>query len=307
MRIVSLLPSATEIICALGLRDQLVGISHSCDFPSDVTGLPVVTETVIDDQKTPQEIDADVRDRLGSADALYTLDMQALRQLAPDLIVTQALCDVCAVSAKEVDDAICSLPGAPQVVNMEPSVLEDVFDTISLTAAAAGISERGQTLRQSLADRINAVTERTERHVAPEARPRVAFVEWLDPPFNGGHWMPELIEKAGGIDLLGNRGAPSATISWERVVEADPDLIFVSCCGFPVDRTLKDLERLKDVAAWRDLAAGAKRGVYVSDGNAFFARPGPRLVESLEIMAHACHPDIHPKPQAAATGLLRIG
>ena len=305
MRIVSLLPSATEIICALGLRDQLVGISHSCDYPADVTGLPVVTETVIDDAKSQTDIDQDVRDRLGSADALYTLDMAALRELKPDLIVTQALCDVCAVSADEVDAALCTLPGTPQVVNMEPSVLDDVLETVSLTAAAAGIEPRGAQLRQELVDRIEMVRARTQQ-VPRQDRPRVAFIEWLEPPFNGGHWMPELIEIAGGIDALGNPGKPSTTITWDAVSQSRPDLIFISCCGFPIDRTLSDLQPIMETDIWRDLTHLAARGVYLSDGNAYFARPGPRLVESLEIMGHACHPTVHPAAAFMDGGLRKI-
>ncbi len=304
MRIVSLLPSATEIICALGLRDRLVGISHSCDYPSDVAGLPIVTETVIDDQKTPKEIDDDVRDRLGSADALYTIKMDVLRTLAPDLIVTQDLCDVCAVSVGEVQTALGSLPSAPRVVNMEPQSFEDVFGTIAQTAQAAGVSS--DRVLADLNHRIDAVRARTDEAVKAAGRPRVAFIEWLDPPFQGGHWMPELIETAGGIDLLGTPRDHSSTITWQQVVDAKPDLIFVSCCGFPIDRTLKDLKAIEPTPEWQTLVAGASRGVFVSDGNAFFARPGPRLVESLEIMAHACHPAHHPKPAAAEAGLARI-
>lgn len=306
MRIVSLLPSATEIICALGLRDQLVGISHSCDYPSTVTGLPVVTQTVIDDTKSARAIDVDVRDTLGSADALYTLDLETLRALAPDLIVTQALCDVCAVSAGEVEDALCTLPGTPQIVNMEPSVLADVFETISLTAAAAGVGARAADLTAQLVGRIEAVRARTEKHIPPQSRPRVAFIEWLDPPFNGGHWMPELINLAGGIDPLGNPGKPSTTMEWQAVSDAKPDLVFVSCCGFPIDRTLEDIAALDPSVDWPGLVQSASRGVFVSDGNAYFARPGPRLVESLEIMAHACHPDVHPMPDDLEGGLKRI-
>lgn len=304
MRIVSLLPSATEIICALGLRDQLVGISHSCDFPSDVAGLPVVTETVIDDEKSPREIDGDVRDRLGSADALYTLKMDELRALEPDLIVTQDLCDVCAVSAGDVQSALATLPGAPRVVNMEPQSFGDVFGTIAQTAQAAGAP--AEPLVSNLATRIDAVRKRTEASVKSADRPRVAFIEWLDPPFQGGHWMPELIESAGGIDLLGVPHQHSSTITWQQVRDAEPDLIFVSCCGFPVERTLTDLEAIERQPFWQELVAGADRGVFVSDGNAYFARPGPRLVESLEIMAHACHPDLHPRTAAVETGLTRI-
>ncbi len=304
MRIVSLLPSATEIICALGLRDRLVGISHSCDYPTDVAGLPVVTETVIDDAKPPRDIDNDVRDRLGSADALYTLKMDELRALNPDLIVTQDLCDVCAVSVGEVQTALGSLPSTPRVVNMEPQSFDDVFGTIAQTAEAAGMS--AAPLLSDLKSRIDAVRRRTQAHVTPEDRPRVAFIEWLDPPFQGGHWMPELIETAGGIDLLGVPHQHSSTITWQQVRDAKPNLIFVSCCGFPIARTLKDLEALQPQPFWQELVAGASRGVFVSDGNAYFARPGPRLVDSLEIMAHACHPDLHPKTAAAETGLLRI-
>ena len=294
MRIVSLLPSATEIVCELGLGDDLVGVTHECDHPPFVAELPRVTRTLIPHDAASREIDALVRERLKTQRALYTLDMPTLERLAPDLIVTQALCDVCAVAEAEVTAAACSLPGRPQVINLEPMSLADVLDTLLAVGLAAGVAARADAVVRDLRRRIDAVAARSEQVGAD--RPRVVLLEWLDPPFSCGHWSPELVRLAGGEEILGRAGRPSRTLAWEEVVDARPDVLVVACCGFSLDRTLVDVPGLCSRPGWADLPAVQAGRVYVTDGNAYFSRPGPRLVDSLELLAHALHPGLHPLP-----------
>ncbi|MDY3552510.1 cobalamin-binding protein [Gemmata sp. JC717] len=293
MRIVSLLPSATEIVCELGLGDALVGVTHECDYPAFVTALPKVTRTLIPHDAISREIDALVRERLQTQRALYTLDLPTLERLKPDLIVTQALCDVCAVAEAEVTAAACTLPGRPRVVNLEPTSLGDVFDTLHLVADAAGVPARADLAVAALRERIGTVAKRSEQVTA---RPRVVVLEWLDPPFSCGHWTPELVRLAGGNEVLGVSGGPSRTLAWADVVAAQPDVLLVACCGFSLERTLVDLPALRDCPGWEALPAVRSGRVYVTDGNAYFSRPGPRLVDSAEIVAHALHPSLHPLP-----------
>lgn len=295
MRIVSLLPSATEILCALGLQDSLVGVTHECDYPPFVKALPKVTRTLIPHDATSREIDDLVREHLKTSLALYTLNMPTLEALKPDLLVTQALCDVCAVSDEEVNAAACSLPGRPQVINLEPQSLQDVLDTLIQVGRIARREEQAQGAVDHLQQRIDAVAGKTATLPNGE-RPRVAFLEWIDPLFNAGHWNPTLIELAGGTDVLGNVGVPSQTVPWESLVGSCPDVLFVACCGYSSERTLQDIPLLQQQVGWSDLPCVRLGRVYVTDGNAYFSRPGPRLVDGLEIMAHALHPEVHPLP-----------
>ena len=293
MRIVSLLPSATEIICSLGLDDQLVGVTHECDFPRSVLGLPKVTKTLIPTDASSAEIDRLVRDRLGAQSALYTLDMEALQRLRPDLIVTQALCDVCAVAEDEVRNAACMLPNLPPVVNLEPATLGEVLACIRQVADAVGEPRRADAVIGALQSRVDAVVARGKQVAS---RPRVALLEWLDPPFSTGHWNPELVRLAGGEDGLGREGEKSRTLRWEEVIAYQPEVVLISCCGFTTKRAMRDVSLLADVAGWDDVPAVRNGRVYVTDGAAYFSRPGPRLVDSLELLAHVIHPDEHPIP-----------
>jgi iron complex transport system substrate-binding protein len=293
MRIVSLLPSATEIVCALGLEGQLVGVTHECDFPASVRALPRVTTTLIPHDATSREIDALVRERLKHQRALYSLDLPVLERLSPDLIVTQALCDVCAVAETEVAAAACSLPGRPPVVNLEPTTLDGVFDSLRIVGRAAGVEPRAAGVMEELRRRVSAVANRSAR---VGRRPRVVLLEWLDPPFSCGHWSPELVALAGGVEVVGTPGARSRTLAWPEVAAARPEVVVVACCGFTVERTLDDLPALRDVLEWCGLPAVREGVTFVVDGSAYFSRPGPRLVDSLEILAHALHPDVHPLP-----------
>ena len=304
MKIVSLLPSATEIVCALGLRDQLVGVTHECDHPRSVCGLPKVTRTLIPVDASSAESDGLVRERLRTQRALYTLDLPALERLKPDLIVTQALCDVCAVAEEEVQAAACVLPDRPRVVNLEPTVLAEVLESMVQVGAAAGIAGRAQGIVGELWERMEAIAARSSRLAY---RPRVALLEWIDPPFSSGHWNPELVRLAGGTEGIGREGCPSRTIAWEEVLDWRPEFMLVACCGLSVERTLCDWPRLRSFPGWAELPCARNGRVFVTDGSAYFNRPGPRLVDSLEILAHALHPGLHTPPWGAPAAVPIVG
>ncbi|MEM1055483.1 MAG: cobalamin-binding protein [Bacteroidota bacterium] len=286
----SLLPSATEIVCALGLADRLVGVTHECDWPPEIRGLPAVTKTRIPHDATSAEIDVLVREQLATQDALYTLDEERLAALAPDLLVTQALCDVCAVAEAEVEAAACRLPDVPHVLNLEPMTLADVLRSVREVGDAAGVD--AEPVVAAMEARIEAV----RRAVEGQERPRVALLEWLDPPFSGGHWNPEIVRLAGGVEVLGREGEPSRTLTWREVVEAQPEVVVVACCGFEIARAMEDVGVFESVEGWETVPAVRHGRVVVVDGSGLFARPGPRLVEATETMAHLLHPDAVPLP-----------
>ena len=295
MRIVSLLPSATELICGLGLRQQLVGVSHECDYPNSVIGLPVLTSSRIPQGLDSGSIDHLVTEQLKSDQALYDLNIDVLTSLRPDLIVTQALCDVCAVSGNDVARAVGSLPNNPDVINLEPNCLTDVLDTVELLAEAADCVKQGQIYLRELRYRISQVNNKSSV-INFSDKPRVALLDWLDPIFDGGHWSPEIIELAGGIACFGNKKEPSQRRSWNDLIQARPDIIFIALCGFNVERSMQDVEDFfssQEFSVLRD-QVGSK--IFLVDGNAYFSRPGPRLVDALEIMANAIHPLIHKLP-----------
>lgn len=296
MRIVSLLPSATEIICQVGLAEHLVGVSHECDYPSFVKKLPSVTGSLIPKNASSAEIDEAVRKQLNSEKALYHLDMDVLKALKPDFIVTQSLCEVCAVAEDEVLNAICELPGNTRIINLEPMTLEDVFDTLLLVGEETNFKQQSIAAVNDLKKRVELVFDKTEKYISLESRPELVFLEWLEPPFNAGHWTPELIEYAGGISLLSNKHKPSVTLDWDLVVKAEPDVLFIACCGYDLTRTLEDMPILTGKDEWSTMKSVKQNKVYLTDGNAYFSRPGPRLVDGLEIMAHALHPSIHTLP-----------
>jgi iron complex transport system substrate-binding protein len=298
MKIVSLLPSATELVCGLGLRDQLVGVSHECDYPLSVVGLPILTSSRIPEGLSSGEIDRLVTDQLKNDEALYDLVIAPLVELQPDLIVTQALCDVCAVSGNDVAKAIGSLPGDPQVINLEPICLDDVLETVTLLAEAAQCVEQGQRYRAELQGRIDTVSQRS---ATLADRPRVALLDWLDPLFDGGHWTPEIIALAGGTPVFGDKRQPSQRREWHELIDAAPDIIFIALCGFNIERSLQDVEAFLKEDGFVELYRRTGTQVYLVDGNAYFSRPGPRLVDALEIMANALHPDIHPLPEGMDT------
>lgn len=281
MRIVSLLPSATEIVCALGLEDSLVGVTHECDFPAAVRHLPRVTRTRIPQDLGSAAIDALVREQLASNGALYTLDMPVLESLRPDLLITQALCDVCAVAESEVTAAACSLPGQPRVLNLEPTTLGQVFECIALVGSATGRSDRAEAVIAALQARVATVVDRAE----VGGRPSVVVVEWLDPLFTCGHWTPELVHLAGGVEVMAAEGARSRVMSLEELRAAAPEVLVIACCGFDVERTMLELPAFLALPGVSDLPAVRAGRVHVIDGNAYLSRPGPRLVDSLEILS----------------------
>jgi iron complex transport system substrate-binding protein len=287
-RIVSLLPSATEIACALGARGNLVGISHECDFPPELTNIPVLTGSRLVDHGSSAAIDAQVRALVQDALSLYTVDHVRLAELSPDLILTQDLCRVCAVSLSDVESAVARLAGRAQVqiVSLQPTRLSHVLQDIETVARAIGRPERGAELRASLELRIASIAERARK---ARERPRVASVEWLEPLMLGGTWMPELIELAGGEALSAVPGEPAKTLSLAEFEALRADLVLIKPCGFGVERTLRERDWI-DASLLGRLPATAR--AFITDGNAFFNRPGPRLLESLEILAAAIHPEL---------------
>jgi iron complex transport system substrate-binding protein len=286
VRIASLLPSATEIVCSLGLEDALVAVSHSCDFAGRVESLPRVTRTRVPHGAQSREIDAVVRDCLHRGESLYQLDEALLESLRPDLIVTQALCEVCAVGPAEVDRAVPALSSHPRVITLEPRTLEEVFGAIEAVGAAVGRSESALALVSDLRRRVEAVRARS---AALARRPRVAFLEWADPPICGGHWNPELVELAGGRDGLGRRGEPSRRVAWEEVLAWQPEVMVLACCGFDEARGRRELDSLRLRPGFERLPCARDGRTYVMDGVRLFSRPGPSLVESLERLAAILH------------------
>ena len=295
MRIVSLLPSATELICGLGLRQQLVGVSHECDYPNSVIGLPVLTSSRIPEGLDSGSIDHLVTEQLKIDQALYDLNIDVLTSLRPDLIVTQALCDVCAVSGNDVARAVGGLPNNPDVINLEPNCLTDVLDTVELLAEAADCVKQGQIYLRELRYRISQVNNKSSV-INLSDKPRVALLDWLDPIFDGGHWSPEIIELAGGIACFGNKKEPSQRRSWNDLIQARPDIIFIALCGFNVERSMQDVEDFFSSQEFSVLRNQVGSKIFLVDGNAYFSRPGPRLVDALEIMANALHPLAHKLP-----------
>ena len=294
MKIVSLLPSATEVLCLLGLEDHLCGVTHECDYPPGVAELPKVTRAVVPQQTASGQIDAMVRERLESENALYHLDRELLERLQPDVIVTQALCEVCAVAESEVQQAARTLASNPAVINLEPTSLEEVFQCVEAVGKVTHREQRAAIEVARLRERVATVARRSAELAS---RPRVMLLEWVDPPFSAGHWNPELVRLAGGREVVGSEAARSEMTSWQRVTEADPEVMVIACCGFDVERTLQDVPRLQTADGYDSWSCVKNQRVYVVDGSAYFSRPGPRLVDSLELLAHTLHPDVHPLPE----------
>jgi iron complex transport system substrate-binding protein len=288
-RLVSLIASATEIVHALGLGENLVARSHECDYPPSVRRLPVVTEPAFDVEGGSREIDERVKATLASALSVYRVDGALLRDLRPDIIVTQSHCDVCAVSDKDVRSVLGDWPGvAPRVVALEPNALADIWHGIRQVAEAAGVPQGGAALIQSLQHRIAGIAERAQ---SLPTRPAVACLEWLDPLMAAGNWIPELVELAGGVSLFGIAGKHAPWLTWEHLIEHDPEVIVALPCGFDLARTRAESVCLTRHPAWPRLRAVREGRVFLTDGNQFFNRPGPRVVESLEILAEILHPE----------------
>jgi iron complex transport system substrate-binding protein len=292
-RVASLLPAATEIVCGVGAEADLVGISHECDFPEAVRGLPALTRARVRPAGTSREIDREVRRVLQDALAVYEIELARLEAVRPDVIVTQDLCDVCAVSFDDVCAAAAKLVDRNvRIVNLHPTRFGDVWSDIARVAEALGRTAEGADVIGSLQARAAEIAARSS---ARGARPRVVSIEWIEPVMIGGMWMPELIEMAGGTTLVTQPGDHAPTLTMEALRALAPDVVVVSPCGFPLDRTLDELPQLRGALPWESWPAVRTGRVYVADGNAYFNRPGPRIVESLEILAACLHPDAFPE------------
>jgi iron complex transport system substrate-binding protein len=302
-RIVSLISSATEIIHALGQTANQVGRSHECDFPPEVAALPVCTKPTVDIHADSREIDRAVKDRVRNALSVYEVFDEVLERLQPTHIITQTQCEVCAVSLRDVERSVASrLASHPQIVSLTPNSLADVWDDIRRVARALGIEPQGECVVGSLESRMCHISER-----APQSgtRPRVACIEWQAPLMSVGNWMPQLIEMAGGINLLGEPDKHSGYFEWTELMMADPDVIVISPCGFDLARTEQEMYWLTERPEWPRLRAVEAGRVYLADGNQYFNRPGPRLVDTLQILSEILHPETF-KPEFEGTGWRKL-
>ena len=287
MRICSLLPSATEMLFALGLDDEIVGVSHECDFPPAALHRPKVVHTVVhQDTLSSLEIDRAVRVSVDERQSLYEIDEEALRRAAPDLIVTQELCDVCAVDTSVVAKALRVLPERPETISLHPHTLSDVLADLSRLGRVTGREVQARTLVERLRERI----ERVRKLVEGAARPRVFCLEWLAPPMASGHWVPELVELAGGQEVLGRVNENSRYVSWQEIANARPEVVVLMPCGFPIQRIRRELSLVTGQPLWKDLPAVRAGQVFLVDGPAYFNRSGPRLIDGIEILAGLIHP-----------------
>lgn len=295
-KIISLLPSATEIVCALGFQEQLVGRSHECDYPQEITHLPICTEAKFP-QGTSAQIDQSVGALVQKGLSVYEVYNEVLEQLAPDFVVTQSQCEVCAVSMKDVEAAVCQLISSnPQIINLEPVGFQDVWNDILTVGKALGVPQKAQELVNKLLARIDLV-EKTTQPIAHKKR--VACIEWLSPLMNAANWVPTLVEKAGGINLFGKEAQHSHYIEWADIEQQNPEVILIMPCGFSIERTLQEIDLLTNLSGWKNLPVVQNGEVYLTDGNQYFNRPDPRLADSVEIISEILYPQTferkHPK------------
>ena len=289
MKICSLLPSATEIVCALGLEKELVGVTHECVFPPAARQKPRIVRTTIDqDRLSSHAIHQAVEASLRAGQSLYVLDQELLERLQPDLIITQDLCEVCAIDSREVNACLGTLASRPQILSLHPHTLEEALADILRVGHAADREDAARAFVARLRERIAAVRQRVAGAVH---RPRVLCLEWMDPVMNAGHWVPELVVLAGGHDVLGRAGELSRVVRWEDVVAADPEMLIVMPCGFPLERTRQEISALTARASWRQLSAVSAGRVFLVNGPAYFNQSGPRIVDGVELLATLLHPD----------------
>ena len=300
MRVVSFLPSATEIVAALGQLDAIVGVSHECDYPADVRSRQVVTSSAIDSRAAPGTIDTAVRDFVDTGRPLYDVREDRVRALAPHVMVTQVVCDVCAVSEGDVRALATRLTPTPEVVTLGATTLDGIFDDIHRVAVALGVADRAEALAARSRERMRMVHETLKAARAP--RPRVAVIEWTDPIFAAGHWVPEMVRRAGGIDVLAQPGEHSTTRTMDAMREADPELVLVGPCGFDLERAAQDAER---VTAKQEWAWARERQLWAVDANSFLSRPGPRVIDGIELLAQILHPTLFGSPAPTSARLIR--
>lgn len=301
MRIGSLLPGATETAFLLGLERYIVGVTHECDYPPQAKHKPVVVRSRIDPKRmTGREIDAKVAEILQAGKGLYTIDREAFVLAAPDIILTQGLCQVCALDYDEVVKASALLPRPPKIISLNPRSLSGVLDDVMRVGAATGCDARAASIVKSLSGRIERIA-----HREPDYRPRVVCLEWFEPLYVAGHWVPEMVTLAGGHDVLGRIGEPSFKVEWSAVRDAKPDFLLLMPCGFDVRRTLKESTPLRSLDGWQELPAVKAGRVYAFNGSAYFSRPGPRLVNGLEILAQIIHP-YRTRPSLSPTDAVQI-
>jgi iron complex transport system substrate-binding protein len=294
VRIVSLVPNATEIVCALGLGDALVGVSHDCDYPPEIRGKPALSQALVGADARSAAIDRRIGQAVHSGTSVYHLDAQALSRLNPDLILTQELCAVCAPSYTLVTKAAKLLHSNVKIISLEPHRLGDVLDNIRLVGDLTGTEHRARALVARLESRIEAVAARSAEATRDGGtrRPRVICLEWMDPIYVGGHWVPEMVDTAGGIDVMGRAGQPSRVVEWEDVVAARPEVLVLTPCGYDIARTRAELGALARRPGWRSLPAVQASRVFLTDASSYFNRPGPRLVTGVEILATLVNPGL---------------
>lgn len=290
MRICSFLPSATEIVYALGLGENLVGVTHECDYPPEARSKPRVIASLINPEDlTSYEIDKAVSENYKAGKSTYIVDVETLRRTNPDIILTQGLCDVCAVSGNEVKEVVKVLGHKPQIISLEPNTLDEILNTISLVGEVTERKEQSEYLVNNLRSRIDAIKSLLGEE---KDRPRVFCVEWLDPPYVAGHWVPEMARIAGGDYGFGKVGKPSFKVSWDEILDFAPQVIVLMPCGFNIERTLREVETLTSNECWHRIPAIRKGHVYLVDANSYFSRPGPRIIDGLEILARILHPEL---------------
>lgn len=307
MRICSLLPSATEVIALLGLSDELVGISHECDYPPSVKNVPSMVEPMIPPHGlSSDDIDRQVHQLVASGQRLYRLNDQLLRQAQPDLILSQDLCHVCAVTPDQLHEALCAMPQQPTLLTLNPSTVHDVIDDVVRIGDAAGRSAEGRRLAAQLRDRLTAIQFRVQNS---SHRPRVVCIEWLSPLYVAGHWVPEMVQLAGGQDVLAKPGSSSRVVIWDEILNAAPEVLIVMPCGFSVERTHTELlELMQQPGQWR-LSTDLAQHTFLVDASSYFSRPGPRLIDGIELLAAILHPSGHNhihESMACRLGLLPI-
>jgi iron complex transport system substrate-binding protein len=287
-KIVSLLPAATEIVCALGLEDKLVGRSHECDYPESVKQLPVCSEANFPDGLSSAAIDVKVKEILADALSVYTVKREQIKQLAPDVVITQAQCEVCAVSLEEVEQALENyLDKEARIISLQPNSLNDIFNDIKTIAAALDVQKAGDILLEDLQERVDIIQHKLK---FSESKPTVACIEWLEPMMLSGNWIPDLVSVAGGVSILAEAGKHSPYVQWDEIRLQDPEVLIIMPCGFSIERTLKEVDILLNLPGFNEMKAVKNNRVYIADGNQYFNRPGPRIVDSIEILAEIIHP-----------------